>query len=137
MPLYRYKCPTCSKQADLFRKIDERDLLASCSQCSFAMNRQLSAPAVRGDYEGYACPITGAWIEGRKAHQENLRRHGCRVLEPGEKDEVIRRKAAGEAALDRSIEATVDEFVETLPTAKREKLIAEVEGGLDVQVIRN
>lgn len=94
-------------------------------------------PAVRGDYEGYACPITGAWIEGRKAHQENLRRHGCRVLEPGEKDEVIRRKAAGEAALDRSIEATVDEFVETLPTAKREKLIAEVEGGLDVQVIRN
>lgn len=137
MPVYRYKCPTCSAMSDRFRKIDDRDQPAMCQKCGFAMNRQLAAPAVRGDYEGYNCPITGNWIEGRRAHEENLRRHGCRVLEPGEKDEVVRRKVASEAALDRSIEATVDEFVETLPTVKREKLIAEVEGGLDVQVTRN
>lgn len=137
MPVYRFKCPTCSTTQELFRKIDARDDLAPCPKCSFAMNRQLSAPAVLGDYAGYSCPITGAWIEGRRAHEENLRKHGCRVLETGEKDEVVRRRAAEEASLDRAVDATVDEFVETLPTVKRERLVAEIEGGLDVQVTRN
>lgn len=96
------------------------------------MVRQLVAPMVRGDYQGYSCPITGKWIEGRKAHEENLRRHGCRVLESGEKEDVVRRRQAEEAAFDASIDSTVEEFIDKLPSAKKERLANEVAGGMDV-----
>ena len=42
------------------------------------------APAVWKDIGGYSCPITGREIGSRSTHRENLRQHGCRVLEPDE-----------------------------------------------------
>lgn len=47
---------------------------------------------IAGDYEGYTCPITGKWIEGRAAHRENLKRHGCRILERGERRQLEERR---------------------------------------------
>lgn len=62
----------------------------------------LPTPQIAGDYEAYECPITGKPVEGRAAHRENLKRHGCRVLEPGEKaDAKKRRQAEADAALDK------------------------------------
>mgnify|MGYP000579511307 CR=1 FL=1 len=58
------------------------------------------------------------------------------VFEPGETEAAKRASAAADAAFEATIENTVEEFVETLPTAKREKLVAEVEQGLDVAVVR-
>lgn len=45
-----------------------------------------STALVAKDYEGYSCPVTGKWVEGRTAHRENLKRHGCRLLERGERE---------------------------------------------------
>jgi len=137
MPLYAYHCPACSRNQDIFKKIVELDREETCPTCRQTMQRKLSAPMVIGDYPGYNCPITGAWVEGRKAHQENLKKHGCRVLEPGEAEGVKRQHAASEAALDAAVDATVEEFIETLPTAKKEQLAAEVQNGLDVELVRN
>lgn len=39
---------------------------------------------VASDIEGYQCPVSGAWIEGRAAHRENLKVHDVHVLERGE-----------------------------------------------------
>lgn len=64
-------------------------------------------PQISGDYQPYTCPITGRWIEGKRAHEENLKRHGCRVLEKGEKDEFVKDKKRRERDLDREIEKTV------------------------------
>ena len=136
MPLYRYQCPVCASKRDVFKRLDDIDRLEQCLHCASMMNRMIMAPAVRGDYAGYSCPITGKWIEGRKAHQENLKQHGCRVLEPGETDNVKRVQRQADEALDRSVESTVEQFVQTLPTHKRERLVAEVEGGLDVAIER-
>ena len=91
---------------------------------------------VRGDYAGYNCPVTGKWIEGKRAHEENLKRHGCRVLEPGETDEFKRRRAAEDTALEDSVSGTVEQFVETLPTSKKEQLAAEIQSGVDVAIER-
>ena len=137
MPLYLYKCPTCSRKRDILKRIADLDRAEHCLHCGFAMNRQLAAPMVRGDYPGYNCPITGNWIEGRRAHEDNLKRHGCRVLEPGETEGVKRAAAAAAVAEEEAIDDTVEEFFETLPTAKKEQLAAEVENGLDLQVVRN
>lgn len=136
MPLYSYKCPTCSKKRDIFKPIAELDRVEKCLNCNFSMNRLLSAPMVRGDYEGYSCPVTGKWIEGRRAHEENLKKHGCRLLEPGETEAARKAGAAREAAFDAAVDSTVEEFVETLPTEKKERLAAELQNGLDVEVVR-
>ena len=105
MPVYSYKCPLCQKSFDRFLRLVDYDMPQTCD-CGAQAVKQLCAPAVRGDYAGYSCPVTGQWIEGRRAHEENLRRHGCRVLEPGETEAARRNHAAAEAEFDRQIEQT-------------------------------
>ncbi len=39
--------------------------------------RPPAAPRVFGDFEGYQSPITGDWIEGRRARKYDLERHNC------------------------------------------------------------
>jgi len=57
---------------------------------------------VASDYEGYQCPVTDKWIEGRYAHKENLKRTGCRLLEPGESRDAPKRMAdERNASMDR------------------------------------
>lgn len=136
MPMYQYHCATCDVRRDVMKKLAEIDSVTSCTKCGFAMNRELCAPMVRPDIPGYTCPITDKWIEGRRAHAENLKRHGCRVLESGETEACKRNAAASEAAFDSAIEATVEEFVETLPTEKKEQLAVELQSGLDVNIVR-
>jgi putative FmdB family regulatory protein len=136
MPIYAYKCPECSAEQDVIKSIRFLDLPEPCEVCGTDMQRQICAPMVQADLPGYDCPITGKWIEGRKAHEENLKRHGCRVYEPGETDEATRARAAADMAFEASIEATVEEFVEKLPTRKREQLAIELENGADVTVSR-
>lgn len=137
MPTYTYQCPTCSRKRDVFKRIADIDRREDCANCGFAMNRQLSTPMVLGDYPGYECPISGKWVEGRRAHEENLKKHGCRVLEPGETESAKRSHAAAETALEAAVEETVEEFVEALPTEKKEQLAAEIQSGLDVEFARN
>lgn len=136
MPLYRYACPTCSAKQDVFSKIDERDLPVPCMRCKQNMVRTIAAPMVAPDYAGYECPRTGKWIEGRKAHEENLKRLGCRVLEPGEKEAFDKRKAAEDVAFSVSIDNTVEELIYEMPVRKREELYSEMQAGATTEIIR-
>lgn len=68
-----------------------------------------ATPMISSDYAAYDCPITGRPVEGRAAHRENLARHGCRILEAGEKEDVQRNgRARLEAKIDRSVDEAVD-----------------------------
>lgn len=62
-------------------------------------------PMLASDYAGYDCPVTGKWIEGRRAHEENLKLHGCRVLEPGETRDAM---AGAERRFEETMEKTID-----------------------------
>lgn len=73
--------------------------------------RRRSGPFLFGDYEAYESPVTGELIEGRHAHQEDLKRHGCRLLEPGESKEAPRRM---QEAADRDTEALADRMAQTM-----------------------
>lgn len=137
MPTYVYHCAACHKSQDVVKPLSLLDRKEQCDECLTEMVRQLAAPMVLGDYAGYSCPITGAWIEGRKAHQENLRKHGCRVYEPGETEAYKQRRAKEDADFDSRIESTVEEFVETLPTPKKEQLAIELANGASTQVVRS
>jgi putative FmdB family regulatory protein len=135
MPVYSYKCPLCQKSFDRFLRLVDYDMPQTCD-CGAQAVKQLCAPAVRGDYAGYSCPVTGQWIEGRRAHEENLRRHGCRVLEPGETEAARRNHAAAEAEFDRQIEQTAEQLVAGLPPQKLEKLASEMQSGVTATVER-
>lgn len=136
MPTYLYVCPTCQSRRDIFKPLALLNREESCEKCQAAMERRLCATAVAVDYAGYACPITGTWVEGKKAHQENLKRHGCRVLETGETEEARSRRRQEETALDRGVDETVEQYWEALPTDKREALATAVTTGLDVSIER-
>src|SRR5690349_1213908 len=135
-PIYEFSCARCGGYpTTAYRKIDERHEGPLCS-CGDRMELLISAPYVAPDYAGYRCPITDKWIEGRKAHEENLRRHGCRVYEPSEKDEAIKRREAADKELDDKIGDTVDRTIASWDARKRDKLAAEMEAGVDAQIVR-
>lgn len=136
MPLYTYQCPKCSCKQPVFKKIAELAEAELCDRDGAEMQRVLEAPAVRGDYPGYECPVSGIWVEGRRAHEENLKKHGCRVLEPGETRQASEFRAQQDAAFEAQIEQTAEQLVESLPARKREQLAAEMEKGLDVSFER-
>lgn len=138
MPMYDYKCPTCTKKRAVFLKLDDLNSTVYCQfGCGSAMNRQISAPFVRGDYQAYDCPITGKRIEGKRAHEENLKQHGCRILEPGETESHKQRRAQEDQRLEMAVEETADRFISSLPTEKRDRLAGEMEGGLTTEVVRS
>jgi putative FmdB family regulatory protein len=136
MPIYLYKCDRCQARRQVFKKLALLNCEEKCEICTTAMARQVTAAAVVGDYAPYDCPITGDRIEGRRAHEENLRKHGCRVYEPGETEAFKRRRAADEAAFEESVEATVDEFIARAPAEKREALAIAEQVGITAEVGR-
>lgn len=71
-------------------------------------------PQVAGDYAGYTCPITGKWIEGRAAHEENLKRHGCRVAEKGEDRDNARERARQDRVFEQRLEGMIARTVNDL-----------------------
>lgn len=88
------------------------------------------------NYE-YSCPVTGAPISSKYAHEENLKQHNCRLLEEGEASVNSNRRALEDAELDKRIENTVEREIESYSSEKREKLYNElVHQGLDLVVER-
>lgn len=134
MPIYEFKC-ACGKVVDRLLKLVDYDAPQVC-ECGRIMVKQFSAPAVRGDFAPYKCPITGTLIEGRVAHRENLARHGCRVLEAGEVETARKASVDLDRKLDKSVEETVEAFVANLPTRKAEQLAAEIQSGLTAETVR-
>lgn len=137
MPTYVYKCPVCGRGQEIIKPVAQIDNVENCRHDGFAMNRQICAPAVRGDYEAYECPVTGKWIEGKRQHEENLKRTGCRILEPGETESVRRNQDIQESRLLESVESTIEAEIHSMPVEKRDRLAAELQHGFDVSVDRS
>lgn len=135
MPVHDYKCATCGKRREVFLKIADLNSTVYC-KCGQPMLRQVAAPYVRGDLPPYDCPVTGQIIEGRRAHEENLKRTGCRILEPGESAAHKKFLEREEERLDKALDETADKFIAELPSEKKEQLAAEMERGVTAVVTR-
>lgn len=126
MPLYDIQC-TSGHRSERHIKLANFSDPIFCD-CGAVASRCISVPRYIGvgiDYS-YDCPITGEHITSKYAHEENLKKHGCRVLETNEAEYNQRRRAAEEAAFERGIEATVERAVENMPGEKREALAKEL-----------
>jgi hypothetical protein len=71
-----------------------------------------ATPMIAGDYEAYECPVSGKMIEGRKAHEENLKATGCRILERGEKEDNVRNATLAAKEEDKRRDAAIDGIVD-------------------------
>ena len=45
---------------------------------------EITMPAMRGDLPEYISPVTGKPVDGRSARREDLKRSGCREVDPSE-----------------------------------------------------
>ena len=53
---------------------------------------RLAMPMIQSDIAGYQSMASGKWIDGRSDQREDLKRTGCRVLEPDEGPKYCRTK---------------------------------------------
>lgn len=84
----------------------------------------------------YDSPIDGRPITSMQARREDLARSGCIEYDPEMKTDSNRRVIESEKALDRSVDAFVEESIEKMPGAKRERLANELAAGTDAEIVR-
>lgn len=131
MPLYVYKCLQ-GHRFERIQTIQEMELGATKCECGVAASVVIVPTQIAPMFTPYRCPITDKPIMTKTAHTENLKRHGCRVYEPGETDQFLRKKAEEDRSLDRKVEESVDRFVDGLSGDERSQLENEVASGMDV-----
>lgn len=113
MPIYNYLCENCGAEYEAYRPVAEYQREYDCV-CGFSAVRRIVPPAVLRDYPGYESPVTGRWVEGRRAHQEELARTGCRLYEKGETQAFEQQKVQRREQLDRAVESVVEQAAKEL-----------------------
>lgn len=136
MPLYEYDCRNCGYEFERVLGMEQYNAAQMCPKCDQPARKLVSKPNIQMDYPPYRCPVTDKVIEGRKAHAANLKQHGCRVLETGEKELMLKRRQEAEREFDKKIEESAAQAVAALPPEKLSKLVREAESSPDVQIIR-
>lgn len=135
MPLYDIRCDRSGQVFERFIKLADFALPIKCA-CGAAARRAIATPMFSVDNTDYRCPITDKSIRSKRDHEENLKLHGCRVLETGETAQAGLKRKAEEAELDRKIEETVEKEIISWSSDKREQLAKELSHGVDAIVER-
>lgn len=135
MPLHDWEC-SAGHRDTRFVKIEHLDQFQECA-CGLPMHIvYLKPPAGLVDIPAYQSPIDGRAISSRRQRKEDLLRNGCREWDPGFIQDTERTKQEADHSLERSVEATVEEFIEKLPVRKKELLDSELRAGADVSINR-
>ena len=68
---------------------------------------KINMPAVRGDIPEYISPVTWKPVDGRAARREDLKRSGCREVDPSEwKPKYLNKKFAQKRGLMEKYEGS-------------------------------
>jgi hypothetical protein len=84
----------------------------------------------------YTSPVDGRPVTSKQARIEDLKRNDCVEYDPSMKSYAERKRKEDDAALERAIDETVEREIHTMPSSKREKLVAELDGGMSVEYTR-
>jgi hypothetical protein len=126
MPLYDYACPMGHQQT-IFLCLADHTERVSCA-CGHWASQIISAPLLVKAAQDvcYDSPIDGRPITNHQARQEDMKRNGCREYDPEQKTDYLRRIKEGQAQFDKSIDDTVEECIEKMPTRQRSRLASEL-----------
>lgn len=132
MPTYEYSCPAGHQFERVLPVADYRT--PQTCDCGKQGRRIISLPALTfaQPEARYDSPIDGKPITTWKKRRDDLARHGCREYDPGMRQDNDRRLVREQEKLERALDATVEEEIEKMPSAKRERLENELKHGADV-----
>lgn len=135
MPLYEYSCE-CGTTFEKYLAVLKCSEPQPCI-CGRIAKKKISLPMVfiQADIS-YRSPIDDRPITSMKARIEDLARNGCSPYDPEQKTDYNRRHKESEEKLEKAVEETVERELATMPTRKREKLEAELQGGMTAEPIR-
>lgn len=124
----RYRCETCCRETFGGKPVFcHGQMMSDMGEWHLESKEITEAPMiVRAATYQYQCPITGREINGKRAHEENLARHGCRVLESGEAEDAARRRRDAEKSLDAALDSGIDRIIDGMGHDKRESLVREI-----------
>lgn len=107
MPMYEYRCASGCGVFTSYKKLADYKQAQQCA-CGAEAEKVISKPMIAVDYPAYQSPATGKWVEGKKAHLEDLKQSGCRIFEPGEREDAKRRSVEAEVKLDKFVDTSVE-----------------------------
>ncbi len=124
----RFKCETCmSETFGSNGKFCHGQMMTDMGEWVMEKKEILHAPMiVRAATYQYQCPITGREVNGKRDHERNLAEHGCRLLEPGEREDAERRKKHAADALDRQLDSGIDHALSQMGDEKVNQLVNEL-----------
>lgn len=137
MPYYTAQCVACGDTQDYFRQIDARADTPRCA-CGAPTTQIIDRPPmgfVQRECR-YDSPVDGRPITTWAQRKDDLARHGCQEYDPEMKKDAERRRREADAALERSVDQTVEAAIETMPNRKRERLHNELMAGATAELER-
>lgn len=136
MPIYSFRCEndhSFERFAPMSRYADEQ-----ICDCGAPAKLFLTPPIVfvKPDIR-YTSPIDGKPITSMSQRRDDLARNGCIEYDPEVKKDFHRRIEREDRELDKAVDETVEKAIEQMPSRKREKLEAELSGGMSVESVRS
>ncbi len=106
--------------------------------CGASSTKQMSVPKLAWAAREcvYDCPITGVPITSRAQHRDNLKRHGCQEYDPEMKKDAARFRERTQRELESSLDRTVEEVIEKMPSRKKEALERDLTAGASAEIVR-
>jgi putative FmdB family regulatory protein len=135
VPIYEYVCPE-GHRFERVLKVADCGVPQAC-ECGLGSQKVLSPPMVFVSQEiRYESPIDGKVITTKQQRQDDLARHGCIPYDPEMKKDAARRQVESEKKLEAAMDATIEKTIHEMPSRKREKLTAELQGGVTADYVR-
>lgn len=124
MPTYLYRCPECGDFERFLRLADHRREV-DCS-CGLPGIQVITPVNFTAPMQSYECPVTGKEIKSVREHHDNLKRHGCHIIEPGEDRDAAIRAKRNDDILDAALDHSISQTLHSMPKEKLAQVCAEV-----------
>lgn len=121
MPLYSWRCRSCSATGDYFETVENHANSPACDKCGGTTRQRLTGGFIRPDIPEYISPATGKLIRGRRQRQYDLESSGSREYEGFETEsrEAAKRRKEIEAREDKKLDETVHRVISDLDASNR------------------
>jgi len=137
MPIYVYEC-TQGHRFDKFLPLKDYNTTQVC-ECGKNAYRKIVPTMLSPDiapWDAYVSPTTGNLITSHKQRKQDMRNSGCVDYEPSLKKNYKRSEREEELKIEKSLDNTVDEIYEKMPSQKKEMLERELTNGADIEYKR-
>lgn len=137
MPIYVYQCGN-NHRFDLYLPLKDYNTVQKCA-CGKDAYRQTVPTMLSPDiapWDAYISPVSGRPITSYKERKEDMKRSGCVDYEPSLRKDHKRNQREDELKLEKSLDNTVEEIYEKMPSQKKEMLERELTNGADIEYKR-